>query len=213
MAIDEARRPRRIIEASRPPEPGAPLPRMADRFQRALMPRGERGASSRARSRGDEDEAPSNASAGTAGHEGEPPHPGAVVAHAVPVAPLRQARELQGHVSMGPTAEVQPEAQEFLGESEEEPDDGWHAELARLIARLCNGADVDIEGWSVTLPMKPSVLPATTLRLELSRHLLALRFQTQSPHSLALLSRYRSELETLLRESLKRGQQVDIDIA
>jgi hypothetical protein len=211
MAIDEARRPRRIIEAPRPPEAGAPLLRMADRFQRALMPRSDRTAPSRARD--DEDEAPSTATPGRPGREGEPAHSGAVVAHTVPLAPLRHAREVQGRASMAPAEEVQPAAHEFLAETEEEPDDGWHSELARLIARLCNGADVDIEGWSVTLPMKPSVLPATMLRLELSPHWLTLRFQTQSARSLALLSRYRSELETLLRESLKRGQQVDIDIA
>jgi hypothetical protein len=108
----------------------------------------------------------------------------------------------------------EPPASAALPDAADEPDDdGWQAELARWIAQLCNGADAGLEGWSVTLPMKARILPQTTLRLELSPHWLALRFHTGSARALSLLSRHRTSLEALLRESLKRELPIDIEIA
>jgi len=210
MAIDEARRPRRIIESPRSPDAGTPLLRLAERFQRALLPRAERPARSRSRPDDDQPE-PVAAPAGTGSA-------GALDAAAgppasSPFAGSQQTRALHRHAPLLPVDEETGTAQQWTADIDESPEDGWQAELARLIARLCNCADAQIEGWTVTLPMRPAVLPATTLQLELSSHWLALRFRTESPRSLFLLSRHRSELEALLRQSLQRDQQVDIEIS
>lgn len=91
--------------------------------------------------------------------------------------------------------------------------DAWAQQLVHAIVTLCERTDPAIEAWSVTLPMEPRMLPHTELHLSLSRHRIALRFQTLSPESLRLLSLHRASLPSWLRQSLSGDRDIDIEIA
>jgi len=219
MPVDEARRPLRIIEASvRPDAAVLPLLRQADRFQRVLLrpeksaPRAER-APSQDTPRAAQQQPPAQAQPHEAAASSPPAVRAAEPQHQNVESPSSAAAAGVGLAGPQPDSALAPVAWADERDAEGGGEDAaWQAELAHMIALLCNSADPGLEGWSVSLPMNARVLPQTTLRLELSPHWLALRFSTESPHSLRLLSGQRSSLAALLAQLLERDQSIDIEI-
>jgi hypothetical protein len=85
--------------------------------------------------------------------------------------------------------------------------------LARTIARFCNDAAAsDGDRWEVTIPLRPDVLPETTLNLGVSPYSLSLRFSIGDPVSRDLVWRHKDELATMLGKSLHRQRDLSIDI-
>jgi hypothetical protein len=50
------------------------------------------------------------------------------------------------------------------------------------------------------------------LHLSLSRHRISLRFQTQSPQSVRLLSSHRASLAGLFQQALSQERDIDIEV-
>ena len=87
------------------------------------------------------------------------------------------------------------------------------AAIAQTIARFCNDRAVDdSEGWQVRMPLRPDVLPETTLQLSVSSYWLQLRFETADAKARDLLFTHRDALGTALEESLNRRRDVAIVI-
>lgn len=87
------------------------------------------------------------------------------------------------------------------------------AAIAQTISRFCNDRAVDdSEGWQVRMPLRPDVLPDTTLALSVSSYWLQLRFETTDSKSRDLLFAHRDALATALEESLNRRREVAITI-
>lgn len=87
------------------------------------------------------------------------------------------------------------------------------ASIAQTIARFCNERAVDdSEGWQVRMPLRPDVLPETTLQLSVSSCWLQLRFETADSKSRDLLFIHRDALGNALEESLNRRRDVAIVI-
>lgn len=87
------------------------------------------------------------------------------------------------------------------------------AAIAQTIARFCNERAVDdSEGWQVRMPLRPDVLPDTTLALSISSYWLQLRFETTQSTSRDLLFAHRDALSVALEESLNRRREVAIAI-
>ena len=87
------------------------------------------------------------------------------------------------------------------------------ASVARTVARFCNEPAVDhSEGWSVRMPLRDDVLPATTLDLTISSCWLQLRFETRSDSARDLLSIHRVALAELLATALNRQRDIAITI-
>jgi len=87
------------------------------------------------------------------------------------------------------------------------------AAIAQTIARFCNESAVDdSEGWQVRMPLRPDVLPDTTLALSLSSYWLQLRFETTDSRARDLLFAHRDALAATLEESLNRRRDVAISI-
>jgi hypothetical protein len=87
------------------------------------------------------------------------------------------------------------------------------AAIAQTISRFCNERAVDdSEGWQVRMPLRPDVLPDTTLALSISSYWLQLRFETTESKSRDLLFAHRDALATVLEESLNRRREVAITI-
>lgn len=87
------------------------------------------------------------------------------------------------------------------------------AAIAQTISRFCNERAVDdSEGWQVRMPLRPDVLPDTTLALSISSYWLQLRFETTASKSRDLLFAHRDALATVLEESLNRRREVAITI-
>ena len=87
------------------------------------------------------------------------------------------------------------------------------ASVAQTVARFCNEPAVDhSEGWSVRMPLRDDVLPATTLDLTISSCWLQLRFETRSDNARDLLSIHRVALTELLATALNRQRDIAITI-
>jgi hypothetical protein len=87
------------------------------------------------------------------------------------------------------------------------------AAIAQTIARFCNESAVDdSEGWQVRMPLRPDVLPDTTLALSVSSYWLQLRFETSDSKARDLLFAHRDALAATLEESLNRRRDVAISI-
>jgi hypothetical protein len=226
----EDRRPRRII-------PGPPLPLLnpavdiatllqQHRFQRALTPPVvvTRRIPEPARERRGTPEAPSNGAA---------PSGGAVVARPAPKndAPAQAAAPANGskprrttgtraalprevpvpELPPRPDPLEDPQAWKHAGLAAPAPDH-WDRDLADRIALLCKRADKSFQSWSVTVPLDPAVLPDTELSMSLSLERLALRFQTHSSYSLALVTRHKQRLVASLERALPVTFSRDIDV-
>ena len=87
------------------------------------------------------------------------------------------------------------------------------AAIAQTISRFCNERAVDdSEGWQVRMPLRPDVLPDTTLALSISSYWLQLRFETANSTSRDLLCAHRDALGAALEESLNRRREVAITV-
>jgi hypothetical protein len=214
MSSGEIHRPRRIVEGTSARQEAGPaaLPRQADRFQRALLQGAgpaRRTDASRPRPAPAEPAPPAvpvPAGPTPAGPQG-PAHGAVEVRRSAPAVAVLFAPQAARDAAK---QEAQPQ-----GASEEAADeepDGWEQALVQLIARLCASTDLDIQAWTVTLPMNPRVLPQTSLQLSFSPLRLALRFSTESSGALSLLSRHRESLAALLSQALPKGRLTDIDI-
>jgi type III secretion control protein HpaP len=85
--------------------------------------------------------------------------------------------------------------------------------LAQTIAGFCNDTAVDeSEGWQVRIPLRPDVLPETTLDLSISSCWLQLRFETPLAQSRELLLLHRPSLKTLLESELNRQREIAISV-
>jgi type III secretion control protein HpaP len=85
--------------------------------------------------------------------------------------------------------------------------------LAAAIADLCNDPAVAETGeWSVSLALRPDLLPRTTLMAAVSAHCLRLRFISDDPAARDLLLKRRDELHRLLDESLNRRLEISITL-
>jgi type III secretion control protein HpaP len=87
------------------------------------------------------------------------------------------------------------------------------ASVGRTIARFCNERAVnESEGWQVRIPLRPEMLPATTLDLRVSPHWLQLRFETEDARSRDLVLRHRDALGRMLDEALQRRREIAITV-
>jgi len=87
------------------------------------------------------------------------------------------------------------------------------ARIADTVTSFCNDpAVVANEDWQVRMELHPDVLPATTLGLIVSPHLLSLRFEARDERSKLLISRHQSELTRRLENSLATRREISIDI-
>nr|WP_297354593.1 type III secretion HpaP family protein [uncultured Caldimonas sp.] len=216
MSEHEVRRPRNIIPAQAPAQSqaAAPVLRQAERFQRVLQ-------------HGRRSDAPLRPSASTAiaergegaasGGTGAASSPSREAATSTPTHRARLAQPVQAAAPAAMDWGLQtsvPEAREARAEgfSLGEPVSNWDVELVRVIVTLCVNTDPAIEAWSVVVPLNEQVLPQTELHLTLSRQALSLRFHTQSPQSLQLLSMHRPSLAAMLQQALRGDRTIDIDL-
>jgi hypothetical protein len=85
------------------------------------------------------------------------------------------------------------------------------ATLARTVSHFCNDRAVsDSEGWQVRIPLRPEVLPETTLSLSISPHWLSLRFDIGDADARGLVSRHSDELARMLETALVRTREISI---
>jgi hypothetical protein len=85
--------------------------------------------------------------------------------------------------------------------------------VAGTVTEFCNQRGVGgAEGWSVKLPLRPDILPSTTLELSLSSHWLALRFVTADASSRGLLCQHEQPLRDLLAQGLKSQREISITV-
>ncbi len=219
MSDQDIRRLRRIIV-------GPPLARSAievrqfDRFQRALnstrrSERVEPGPRRSAASESpDKTSAPPTSAHGsakrpaTATETPSPANTAALLRRAV--APAQPRAEGQDSVTQ-PEVAIAPEAP-WMNVSFTPPPPDWDAAIVRTIAAMCRHADPSFENWSVVVPINPSALPETELRISLSPHRLQLRFHTQSTRSFDLVLQHRDALHALLEKALPFSKEIDIDL-
>ncbi|HEU4459592.1 MAG TPA: type III secretion HpaP family protein [Methylibium sp.] len=119
---------------------------------------------------------------------------------ALPLAPMQQAPQTQGGDAGSDDAQG------------DEPDD-WTRAMVGVLASLHHRASPTAEGWTVTLPADPVVLPDSCLRIEVSPHWMSLRFATHSPESHRLLSTHAQDLVRSLQKELGDRRQIDLEIA
>lgn len=211
MSSAEARRPRRIIQVQVPPQQQPPPPpRVVERFQRALL--AERRLPGPRPTVGAAQPLPATAPAAIAGRaEGAAQAPSAASSStprpAVTVQAPGFALPWLSPESRGPDDGAGRSIEVELSDADE-----WAQQLVHAIVTLCERTDPAIEAWSVTLPMEPRMFPSTELHLSLSRHRISLRFQTQSPEAVRILSLHRASLPAWLRQSLSRDRDIDIEI-
>ena len=87
------------------------------------------------------------------------------------------------------------------------------ASIALTVSRFCNEPAVDdSEGWRVRIPLRPEVLPDTTLELSVSSWWLQLRFETTDRNARDLLFAHREALARMLEIELRRKREVAISI-
>lgn len=92
-------------------------------------------------------------------------------------------------------------------------DESWSAVMAQTISQFCNEPSVDVsEGWQVRIPLRPQVLPSTTLLLSVSPCWLQLRFETTDSQSRGLLLGHQEALAQLLDGALKRRRDIAISV-
>jgi type III secretion control protein HpaP len=84
-------------------------------------------------------------------------------------------------------------------------------QLANNLATFCNDqAVIDSEGWHVRIPLRPDVLPDTTLDMNVSVHWIHMRFATTDADARRLVSLYSDELEQMLQQALTRPRDISI---
>lgn len=84
-------------------------------------------------------------------------------------------------------------------------------EVALTICGFCNDPAVNNgDLWQVQMALRADVVPDTTLHLSLSPHWLTLRFHTEDPAALDLLSRGREALLQVLETTLARKRDIAI---
>jgi type III secretion control protein HpaP len=217
MSEHEVRRPRNIIPPQAPQQApaAAPVLRQAERFQRVLQ-QGRRidaplrqAASSAATERG---ESAASCSAATGTSPSRDAAPAASARGARPAPPVQAAAPAGMDWSLQTSAPDPRTAPPANGFSVGEQADNWDAELVRVIVTLCVNTDPAIEAWSVVVPLNEQMLPQTELHLTLSRQSLSLRFHTQAPMSMRLLSLHRPTLAAMLQQALPGDRTIDIDL-
>jgi hypothetical protein len=217
MSDEELRRVRRVIEG---PAPAAPRPladpRQAERFQRALGPVRRADPENRLDPRFDlrrEPETPAAATPGgassSAAERGAEKRPLAPVIAALAVTTAPDEPE-----ASPPSPAVEPPAFSWPSSTAAwvPPPPDWDTTLVNTIAMLCHRTDPSLQGFSVTVPLNPEVLPHTELRLTLSQHYLQLRFRTESTRSHDLVLRHLDALRTRLAEALPDSRHLDIEL-
>jgi hypothetical protein len=117
--------------------------------------------------------------------------------------PMSDADDRRGHSSqrVGECAAPAP-----AGEME-----AWFKELAQGVGAMRHRSR-SFESWSIHLPMDPEVLPDTELRIRASLERMSLRFFTQSPESVRLISEHSPVLQRSLEDTLEMKGQIDIDL-
>lgn len=208
MSSAEARRPRRIIQPQvqvLPQQQAPPPPRMVERFQRALL--AERRLPGLRPTVGAAPPLPVAVPVAVAGRAEGGAHAATSSTPAVTVQAPGLALPWVSPESHGPADGTGQPIEVELSDADE-----WAQQLVHAIVTLCERTDPAIEAWSVTLPMEPKMFPSTELHLSLSRHRISLRFQTQSPEALRILSLHRASLPAWLRQSLSRDRDIDIEI-
>lgn len=151
-------------------------------------------------------DSPRDSSSEPAPHEAVPP--GTEPAPAPWLAAPRGREGLHGDEHPSPTKAVEGVA--AVDATQGTP--AWLVETARQIEWLCARTDPAFQTWSVTVPMDPTTLPETELALSLSHFSLTLRFRTRSEQSAVLVSKHRSQLQTLLEKLPALPQNIDIDL-
>ena len=89
---------------------------------------------------------------------------------------------------------------------------GWDSDLVHLIVTLCKRSDPNFEAWSIMVPVNQEVLPETELHLNLSSIQLLLRFHTQSPYSVRVISEHQETLHSMLKKALPFNREIEIEI-
>jgi hypothetical protein len=105
-----------------------------------------------------------------------------------------------------------PQAWKHAGLAKPAPDD-WDLDLAHRITRLCQKTSPSFQSWTVTVPLDATVLPDTELHMALSPQRLALRFQTLSPYSMALVTRHKDRLVALLSHAMPASREIDVELS
>lgn len=88
----------------------------------------------------------------------------------------------------------------------------WFKELAQGVGAMRRHSGRSFESWLIHLPMDPEVLPDTELRIRASLERMSLRFCTQSPKSVRLISEHSPVLQRSLEAILDMKGQIDIDL-
>lgn len=88
----------------------------------------------------------------------------------------------------------------------------WQGQVVDDVLRLTRRASSSMQNWTITLPLRPDVLPDSLLRIEAWPHSLSLRFATNSPISHGRIHAHRHRLEALLSQRLNRRYQIDVDV-